>query len=78
MVVRQSGRGFAPRSRTRYRFSTPLTGAELGRVMGHETVVHVALAAGRLATSIAIEAGRLGGIRPASPSQARELSPGGA
>jgi uncharacterized protein len=57
---------------------TPLTGAELGRVMGHEIVVHVALAAGRLATSIAIEAGRLGGIRPASPSQARELSVGGA
>ena len=57
---------------------TPLTGVELGRVMGHETVVHVALGPGRLATSIAIEAGRLGGIRPASTSQARELSPGGA
>ena len=51
----------------------PLTGAELGRVMGHETVVHVALGPGRLATSIAIEAGRLAGIRPASPLQVREL-----
>jgi len=51
---------------------TPLTGAELGRVMGHETVVHVALGAGRLAGSIAIEAGRLAGIRPASPLQVRE------
>lgn len=49
----------------------PLTGAELGRVMGHETVVHVALGPGRLATSIAIEAGRLAGIRPASPLQVR-------
>ena len=45
----------------------PLTGTELGRVMGHETVVHVALGPGRLAGSIAIEAGRLAGIRPASP-----------
>jgi hypothetical protein len=44
----------------------PLTGAELGHVMGHETVVHVALAPGRLAGSIAIEAGRLAGIRPAA------------
>jgi uncharacterized protein len=50
----------------------PLTGAELGRVMGHETVVHVALGPGRLAGSIAIEAGRLAGIRPASPLPARE------
>jgi len=45
----------------------PLTGAELGRVMGHETVVHVALAPGRLASTIAMEAGRLAGIRTASP-----------
>jgi uncharacterized protein len=50
----------------------PLTGAELGRVMGHENVVHVALGPGRLAGSIAIEAGRLAGIRPASPPQVRE------
>jgi len=46
----------------------PLTGAELGRVMGHETVVHVALGTGRLAASIAIEAGRLAAIRPEPPS----------
>jgi ribosomal protein L7Ae-like RNA K-turn-binding protein len=44
----------------------PLTGAELGRIMGHETVVHVALAPGRLADSIAMEAGRLAGIRTPS------------
>jgi uncharacterized protein len=55
----------------------PLTGAELGRVMGHEIVVHVALGPGRLATSIAVEAGRLAGIRPASPLQVREARPGG-
>jgi hypothetical protein len=47
----------------------PLTGAELGRVMGHETVVHVALAPGRLAGSIAIEAGRLAGLRTPSSHQ---------
>jgi ribosomal protein L7Ae-like RNA K-turn-binding protein len=41
----------------------PLTGAELGRIMGHEAVVHVVLAPGRLAGSIAMEAGRLAGIR---------------
>jgi hypothetical protein len=52
---------------------TPLTGAELGRVMGHETVVHVALGAGRLASSIAIETARLAGIRPVSPREVREL-----
>jgi uncharacterized protein len=51
---------------------TPLTGAELGRVMGHETVVHVALGPGRLAASIAIEAGRLACIRPTSALQVRE------
>jgi hypothetical protein len=45
----------------------PLTGAELGRIFGHETVVHVALASGRLADSIAIEAGRLAGLKTKSP-----------
>jgi hypothetical protein len=45
----------------------PLTGVELGRVFGHDTVVHVALAPGRLAGSIAIEAGRLAGIRTPPP-----------
>jgi hypothetical protein len=52
----------------------PLTGAELGRVFGHDTVVHVALAPGRLASSIAMEAGRLSGLRtttlPAVPGLA--------
>ena len=44
----------------------PLTGAELGRVFGHDTVVHVALAPGRLAGSIAMEAARLAGLRTVS------------
>jgi hypothetical protein len=48
----------------------PLTGAELGRVFGHDTVVHVALAPGRLAGSIAMEAGRLAGLRTTPPPAA--------
>lgn len=71
--------------RTRFRSAVPdaipvlapLTGAELGRVMGHETVVHVALGPGRLAAAIAIEAARLAGIRPASTVQVREQRAGG-
>jgi hypothetical protein len=43
----------------------PLTGGELGRIMGRETVVHVVLAPGRLATSLGIEANRLAGVRAA-------------
>jgi hypothetical protein len=41
---------------------SPLTGADLGQVFGRDTVVHVALAPGRLASSIAIDAGRLAGL----------------
>jgi hypothetical protein len=44
----------------------PLTGAELGRIFGHDVVVHVALAPGRLAGNIALEAGRLAGLRTTS------------
>jgi hypothetical protein len=53
----------------------PLTGAELGRVFGHETVVHVALAPGRLASSIAMEANRLAGLRGAAPRGAGSAAP---
>jgi len=57
--------------RTRFRSAVPggisvldpLTGPELGRVFGHDTVVHVALAPGRLAGAIAMETGRLAGLR---------------
>lgn len=51
----------------------PLTGAQLGRVFGHDVVVHVALPPGRLADAIAMEAGRLAGLRTTSP-QGRDLA----
>jgi hypothetical protein len=44
----------------------PLTGAALGRVFGRDYVVHVAIAPGRLADSLAIEADRLAGLRSRS------------
>ena len=40
----------------------PLTGAELGRVFGHDHVVHVAVAPGRLASAMIVDAGRLDGL----------------
>jgi uncharacterized protein len=42
---------------------TPLPAAALGRVFGRDHVVHVAIAPGRLAERLAIEAGRLSGLR---------------
>ena len=41
----------------------PLPGATLGRVFGRDYVVHVAVAPGKLADGLAIEAGRLAGLR---------------
>lgn len=40
----------------------PLSAVSLGAVFGRDHVVHVAVAAGRLATAIGIEAGRLAGL----------------
>jgi predicted RNA-binding protein YlxR (DUF448 family)/ribosomal protein L7Ae-like RNA K-turn-binding protein len=40
----------------------PLTGAALGRVFGRDEAVHVAVAAGRLAQQLRIEAARLSGV----------------
>ena len=40
----------------------PLSGNELGGVFGRDHVVHVAVAPGRLAASLVLEAGRLAGI----------------
>jgi hypothetical protein len=54
----------------------PLTGAEMGRVFGHDTVVHVVLAPGRLAGSIATEAGRLAGLRTTTPGTGRATGTG--
>lgn len=41
---------------------TPLDAAALGVVFGHDHMVHVAVAQGRLAHAIAVEAGRLAGF----------------
>jgi hypothetical protein len=44
----------------------PLPGAVLGRIFGRDHVVHVAVAPGKLAESLVIEAGRLAGLRKRS------------
>ena len=67
--------------RTRFRSAVPetvpvlaqLTGAQLGMVFGHETVVHVAVASGRLAETLVIDLTRLAGLRKA-PSPAAPIS----
>lgn len=41
----------------------PLPGAAMGRLFGRDFVVHVAIAPGKLAESLAMEAGRLAGLR---------------
>ena len=77
LVLQASDGSEAERTRFRSAVSgtipvlAPLTGAELGRVFGHDTVVHVAVAPGRLASSIVMEAGRLAGLRTRSPDAAR-------
>jgi len=44
----------------------PLPGAVMGRIFGRDHVVHVAVAPGKLAESLAMEAGRLAGLRSRS------------
>ncbi len=44
----------------------PLPGDVLGRIFGRDCVVHVAVAPGKLAESLAVEAGRLAGLRNGS------------
>ncbi len=44
----------------------PLPGDVLGRIFGRDYVVHVAVAPGKLAESLAMEAGRLAGLRTSS------------
>jgi predicted RNA-binding protein YlxR (DUF448 family) len=41
----------------------PLTGQVMGRIFGRDHVVHVAVAPGKLAQSLAVDAGRLAGLR---------------
>lgn len=40
----------------------PLPGADLGRVFGRDYMVHVAIAPGKLADALAMDAGRLAGL----------------
>jgi predicted RNA-binding protein YlxR (DUF448 family) len=63
--------GFGPE----LRIIDPLPGEALGRVFGRDYVVHVAVAPGKLAESLVVEAGRLAGLRNGS---ARALGPVGA
>jgi hypothetical protein len=44
----------------------PLPGEALGRVFGRDYVVHVAVAPGKLAESLVVEAGRLAGVKNGS------------
>jgi uncharacterized protein len=44
----------------------PLPGEALGRVFGRDYVVHVAIAPGKLAESLVVEAGRLAGLKNGS------------
>jgi predicted RNA-binding protein YlxR (DUF448 family) len=44
----------------------PLSGEALGRVFGRDYVVHVAIAPGKLAESLVVEAGRLAGLKNGS------------
>lgn len=44
----------------------PLPGDALGRVFGRDHLVHVAIAAGKLAESLVLEAGRLAGLKNGS------------
>jgi uncharacterized protein len=50
----------------------PLPGEALGRVFGRDYVVHVAVAPGKLAESLVVEAGRLAGLKNGS---ARTVGP---
>ncbi len=59
---------------------TPLDGATLGAVFGRDHAVHVAVARGRLAETLRIEAGRLAGLTPPDAAAVdrakRALGPG--
>ena len=50
---------------------TPLPGAALGRVFGRDYVVHVAIAPGKLAESLHVEAERLAGLKRSGQTPAR-------
>jgi uncharacterized protein len=54
----------------------PLPGAALGRVFGRDYVVHVAIAPGKLAESLLIEASRLAGLQDKSAAADRRDAAG--
>ncbi|HET8996843.1 MAG TPA: RNA-binding protein, partial [Acetobacteraceae bacterium] len=56
----------------------PLPGAALGRVFGRDYVVHVAIAPGKLAESLCVEAERLAGLRRTGQNAAQRNEATGA
>ena len=60
--------GFGPESKLGAGLTIidPLPGDVLGRVFGRDHLVHVAIAAGKLAESLVLEAGRLAGLKNGS------------
>jgi predicted RNA-binding protein YlxR (DUF448 family)/ribosomal protein L30E len=72
LVVQASDGSEAERKRFLYGFGPDLTvidpipGEALGRIFGRDYVVHVAIAPGKLAESLVVEAGRLAGLRNGS------------
>jgi len=53
----------------------PLPGADLGRVFGRDLAVHVAVAPGRLAESLVVDAGRLAGLTKRSTGTTEPPAP---
>ena len=53
----------------------PLPGADLGRVFGRDHVVHVAVAPGKLAESLVVDAGRLAGLTKRSIGTTERSAP---
>lgn len=52
----------------------PLPASDLGRVFARDHVVHVAVAAGRLAETLALDAGRLAGLRHKTRDEAGRIA----
>lgn len=55
----------------------PLTADELGRIFARDHVVHVAVAAGRLADTLLHDAGRIGGLRRLTDAGTGRMTPPG-
>ena len=54
----------------------PLPGSAMGRLFGRDFVVHVAIAPGKLGETLAVEAGRLAGLRQKSIAVAGRITAG--